>query len=151
MVVSDSSALIVLLDLGRMELLSNLFSGVMIPPAVHEEISFRYPVVLPNFITIKAPKDSTLLVLLHRLLDPGESEAIALALEEDRRLIIDERKGRKIAVEQGLKITGLLGVVYLNVREGWLTIDEARLFMGDAREHGYRISQKLVNEMLDLL
>jgi predicted nucleic acid-binding protein len=42
-----------------------------------------------------------------------QSEAIALALELNRALIIDEKKGRKIALHQGIKIIGLLGIVYL--------------------------------------
>jgi uncharacterized protein len=47
-------------------------------------------------------------------LDPGESEAIALALElRPDTLLIDERLGRRLAVRHGLLVTGLLGLVVL--------------------------------------
>ena len=151
MVVSDSSTLIVLLDLERMDLLSNLFAEVMIPPAVYREITFRAFVDLPKFVVRKAPTDTARVALLRRLLDPGESEAIALAIEENRQLVIDERKGRRIAQEQGLEIVGLLGIVYLNVRHGFLEADQARSFLEDAQAHGYRISRKLVDKMLEAL
>jgi len=151
MVVSDSSTLIVLLDLERMDLLSNLFAEVMIPPAVYREITFQALVDLPEFIVRKTPTDTARVTLLRRMLDPGESEAIALASEENRPLIIDERKGRRIAQEQGLEIVGLLGIVHLNVRRGFLEYNQARPFLEDAQAHGYRISRKLVDKMLEAL
>jgi len=151
MIVSDSSTLIVLFDLERMELLSNLFSKIVIPPSVYREITARSRITLPEFITVQAPTDTSLITLMSHLLDAGESEAIALALECEGRLIIDERKGRRIAQEQGLQIIGLLGIVYLNVQQGYITADEAKTFIIDARKHGYRISQKLVNQMMAAL
>ena len=45
-------------------------------------------------------------------LDPGESEAIALAVEMRADfLLIDENLGRATALRLGLSITGLLGVL----------------------------------------
>ena len=82
MIVSDSTALIILFDLERVELLENLFEVVYISPIILEEISVKYPVVLPNFIKIEKLKESTLFNSLKMLLDLGESEAIALAKEK---------------------------------------------------------------------
>lgn len=148
MIVSDSTTLIILLDLDRIDLLSNLFPKIIIPKAVYREITFKSPIKQTNFIEIKQAKESELLNTLNMLLDQGESEAIALALELKLKLIIDEKKGRKIAMNQGIEIIGLLGVIYLNIIKGFLSIAQAEAFLTSAINHGYRINQKLVNDML---
>ena len=107
MVISDSTTLIILFDLGRVELLSNLFSKILIPPTVYKEISTKREIILPGFMEVVCVKENTTLKVLKSLLDEGESEAIALALERKSKLIIDEKKGRKIAMAQGLEIIGL--------------------------------------------
>jgi len=147
MIVSDSTILIILFDLKRLELLSNVFNHIIIPQAVYDEITVKNPIELTSFISVRKVTDTELLNTLTSLLDRGESEAIALALELKKPLIIDEKKGRKIALHQGIKIIGLLGVVYLNIKKGYLTKVEAKDFLDDALEHGYRIFQKLIDEM----
>ena len=62
-------------------------------------------------------------------------------------MIIDEKKGRKIALAQGLEIIGLLGIVYLNIRNGFLSRNEAKQFLDEALHHGYRINSKLIETM----
>ena len=148
MIVSDSTALIVLFDLDRVELLENLFEVVYITPIVLEEISAKYPIVLPSFMKVEALKHDELFNSLKRLLDLGESESIALAKEKNLSLIIDEKRGRKIAKGVDLTVIGLLGVVYLNVKKGFLTKGEANEFLDDAVVHGYRISGKMVDDVL---
>jgi len=148
MIVSDSTTLIILFDMERIELLENLFEVVYIPPIVFDEINVKYPVLLPPFMRIKQVKDMELFDTLKILLDLGESEAIALAKEMDLSIIIDEKRGRKIAKGMGLKVIGLLGVVYLNVKKGFLTKDEAISFLDEAVNQGYRISQQMLKDML---
>ena len=147
MVISDSTTLIILFDLDRMELLSNLFSQILIPEVVYKEISVKHDLVLPEFIEVVSVKENETLKLLKQLLDEGESEAIALALEQKSKLIIDEKKGRKIALAQGLEIIGLLGIVYLNIKREFLSKKEAKIFLDKALQHGYRINSKLISTM----
>ena len=147
MVISDSTTLIILFDLDRMELLSNLFSQILIPEVVYKEISVKHDIVLPEFIEVVSVKENETLKLLKQLLDERESEAIALALEQKSKLIIDEKKGRKIALAQGLEIIGLLGIVYLNIKREFLSKKEAKIFLDKALQHGYRINSKLISTM----
>jgi len=151
MIVSDSTTLIILFDLHRIELLSNLFTKVTIPSAVYDEISAKKTIQLPKFMSVQKPKKSQLLETLKLVLDLGESEAIALALELESKLMIDEKKGRKIAMKQGLEIIGLLGIVYLNIKKGFLEKDEAKGFLDEAINHGYRINQILIDTMFQKL
>lgn len=151
MIVSDSTTLIILFDLKRLELLENLFDEVYISPIILEEISIKIPIILPSFMSVKKLEDKRLFDTLKLLLDLGESEAIALAKEQNLSLIIDEKKGRRIAKDMELKVIGLLGVVYLNVKKKYLTIDEAESFLTEAINHGYRISKKLLKDTLSSL
>lgn len=147
MIVSDSTTLIVLLDLKRTELLSNLFTQIILPKSVYDEVTIKYKNTLPSFMIVKKVEYSERLDTFKLLLDDGESEAIVLALALKIPLIIDEKKGRKIALREGLEIIGLLGIVYLNIKKGYLSVSEARAFVEDALVHGYRISTILIEQM----
>lgn len=150
-VVSDSTTLIILSDLHKLTYLTNIFDEILLPKAVFEEISHKKPPLLSaNFKVVDGVKDETFETLC-RLLDLGESEAIALAKEKNLPLIIDEKKGRKIAQNMGLKIIGLLGVLYINIKKGFLSQEQAEEFLQHAKENGYRISQKLIDEMFENL
>ena len=61
--------------------------------------------------------------LLATTLDPGEAEAIALALEMSADLILmDERDGRSAAERAGLPVTGVLGVLLRAKNEGQIQL-----------------------------
>jgi len=151
MIISDSTTLIVLFDLNRLDLLSNIFAQIIIPDAVYKEISVKSSIILPSFMKVEKVHDSEILEILKNVLDIGESEAIALALERKSPLIIDEKKGRKIALREGIQIIGLLGIMYLNIKKGYMSKKEAKRFLSDAIAHGYRISTKLMEEMFSRL
>lgn len=56
--------------------------------------------------------DGELVKRLQLRLDPGESEAIAIALElAADRILIDERRARRVASEFNLRPLGLLGIL----------------------------------------
>jgi uncharacterized protein len=114
-IVSDTSPHSLLLRLGLECVLEQLFEAVLIPPRVMSELSHRkspdevrsFAVSPPAWVTIRAPA----FPVVHPKLDPGESEAIALAVELKSLLLIDETNGRKFALESGLEIVGAIGIL----------------------------------------
>jgi hypothetical protein len=59
-----------------------------------------------------AAQDQADVAVLREQLDAGEAEAIVVAAElHAALLLVDERLGRRIAMERGLEVTGLLGVL----------------------------------------
>jgi predicted nucleic acid-binding protein len=118
-VVSDTSPLLNLARIGRLDILEQLYKQVLIPSAVHEEL-LRFNTSLPAkvspasfpWILAADAHDRARVSALRRDVDPGEAEAIVLASERHADLLlIDERRGRKIALAAGIKVTGLLGVI----------------------------------------
>jgi len=92
-------------------------------------------------------RDEHLKRILQLLLDEGEAEAIALALEANASLLLlDDREARLQAKRLGLRVTGTLGIL-LRARKLGL-IEGLREELNKLRETGFRISKSLEEEIL---
>ena len=110
-VVSDTSPLTALLTVGELEILLKLFAEVVIPEAVRDEL-LRSHLHLPTWLRVESVKDRGRTSRYSQTVDAGEAEAIELAKElHADRLLIDERKGRRLAIQEGIAVIGLLGVL----------------------------------------
>ena len=119
-VVSDTSAITALIQIDRVELLFEIFEGVVIPEAVAEELAVSH-LALPPWIRTMCVRDPQSAAELRNQLDAGESEAIALAVELGADfLLIDEKLGRAAAKRAGLTTIGILGVASVAKRMGLL-------------------------------
>ncbi len=124
-VVSDTSPIRALVHLGHIQVLHELFNDVLIPPAVVSELerprSRLTPVRLSElpFLCVQSPRNRSVVNELQATLGPGESEAIALALEvKAEALLIDESAGRATALQHGLRPVGALGVLLQAKQQG---------------------------------
>ena len=84
-------------------------------------------------------------------IDDGEIEAITLALELKSMLIIDEKKGRKIALKQNLKIVGILGILIQNHRLKFINLEDVKYYFTLFKNNGLRINQTLENQFFTML
>jgi len=113
LVVSDTSPLTALLQIGRDSLLTILFGRVLVPSAVNDEL-LRFHASLPEYLEIQAIYDHGAADALSRNLDRGEAEAIVLAEEcHADYLLMDEKLGRSVAQSRGLRVIGLLGILVI--------------------------------------
>lgn len=75
--------------------------------------------------------------------------AIVLGMELNAaRLIVDERKGRKKAIQSGIKVIGLLGILLASKKQG--AIAEVKPLLDALIRHGFWIRNQLYAELLKL-
>ncbi len=144
LVIADTSCLIVLSKIGRLHLLKDIFSKISITKEVYQEFSDA----LPEWIQVEEIKDSERQRILELDLDKGEASSIALGLEhEESLLLIDEKKGRRIAKDLGLKVTGTLGVLIQAKINGQL--DSLKDEIDKLKKVEFRMSEGLVQKILE--
>ncbi len=146
-VVSDTSPITALTTIGRIELLRELFTEVFVPAAVHIEL-LRSHSSLPDWLQTRHVSTQAAVTRFAKIVDTGEAEAIVLAKEMDAdRLLIDERKGRRLAQSEGIQVIGLVGVVLLAKRKG--LIPNAREVIDRLiNEAGVYLDPKLIDSAL---
>ena len=144
-IVSDTSCLILLEKIGELELLHSVFGEIVITNNVASE----YRLALPEWIVVKNPSNQTFQRILHANIDIGEASAIALALElTDCLLIIDDAKGRNLARELGIALTGTLGVFLEAKRNG--LIDEVGPMLIKIQATDFRLSSQVISKTLKI-
>lgn len=82
------------------------------------------------------------------LLDIGEAEALSIARELGAIALIDGQRGRKVAVNRGVAVTGTAGVLVMAKRRG--EIRAVKPLLEEMAMRCYRFSEKLVSDVLDI-
>ena len=124
-IVSDTSAITNLLQIGLLNILPQLYGEVLIPQSVYDELSAiptqEAALSDQQWLIIHADVDTDYVNYLLGDLDLGEAQAIALAVELSADyIIIDERVGRTIAKRENLDVIGLLGLLIRAKQEGYI-------------------------------
>lgn len=156
-VVSDTSPLSNLYVIGQLQLLPRLYGRVIVPRAVMDELleleaqgHDLSELKHAEWLEVCAVPDSVDGTDLFYVLDRGEAEAIMLSqsLSADW-LLMDEAKGRAIAKDNGLRVIGLLGVLLLAKRTGYVdsVSDMLHALVTKAR---FRVSQQLIDHVIEL-
>lgn len=109
-VISDTSCLIALSRIDKLDILHHIFSNII----TTRDVQLEFGEALPVWIKIRKVNDESRFEEIKQNLDVGEASAISLALEtENAVLVIDEKKGRKIARELNIEIIGTLRILLL--------------------------------------
>lgn len=157
-VVSNTSPVSNLAVIGRLGVLRVQFGGILIPEAVRFELARlehaggRRAIeraCADGWIRVEKLANRDLADALSLLLDAGESEAIAMALERRSEvLVMDESAGRAMARTLGVTITGTLGVLLKELRAGKL-ISMAEEMDRLVNEAGFFLSPKVRRTFLE--
>ena len=156
-VVSDTTPIISLLKMNRLQLLHCLFGRVYIPFAVFEELTgnpkYQEEVSVlreSDFIQVEEVANTgDVQTIKNDGLDIGESEAIVLAKQLSADiLLMDEAKGRIVASRHGLQIMGTVGILLQAFKDGFLSYHEAVDCVFSLRRNHRRISENLLMDLM---
>jgi predicted nucleic acid-binding protein len=153
-VISNTTPILSLLKIDRLNLLRDLYGTVMIPQAVYREIEAgkdtAFYVDLTKITWIKIEqihKNSTSIYFFD--LDAGEAETLILAHEQHADLVIlDETIGRMYAKWMGLNLTGTIGILLKAKAIG--LVEKIAPLLEELKEKGSWLGPALVANTLKL-
>ena len=153
-VVSNSTPLIHLSAMGRLDLLPQLFGEIVIADEVYEEVVLKgadqpgaSEVQSATWIKRRAINNKLACAILQNSLGAGESATIVLALELDADLtILDDRPARIQAQARSIKITGTVGILLMAAERDLVHFQQA---LDALLATGFRLSaaeyQRVIN------
>jgi predicted nucleic acid-binding protein len=152
--VLDSSALITLARIGRLDLLRQLARAVHIPEAVYEEVVLAgqgrhgsVEVAQAQWISRHQVQDQAAVVPLRARVGKGGAEAIVLARElQADVLILDDATARRVAEAEGRTVVGLLGLLLHAKLRG--LVGAVRPILDDMVAAGFFLDDSLYRSIL---
>jgi uncharacterized protein len=154
--VSNTTPIISLSSIGKIEILKAIFQEIIIPQAVYDEIKakkgYGYWEVDSSFIKIAIIQKQKYNEIPLELLDIGEAQTIMLSKEINAdNTLIDEQLGYTIAKESGLNVIRTLSVLLKAKEENIISkvkplIDEMMLKGRWYSPHVYDAFLKKANE-----
>lgn len=157
-IIADASPLIVLAQVDSLWLLHKLFSKVLLPPAVHDELEIaqRRPgyqalerSLAEGWLSLTAVPETEGVAMPSLPTGAGERQAILLAVQRSCRfLLIDDRGGRLAAQKLGIPVVGTAGVLLLAKERG--LIPSVGQLLDQLAAKNLRLSPGLRNQLLKL-
>lgn len=151
-VVLDTSCVIILSQIEKMDILRTLFSEIFVPEAVFTEFMVKASNTederrFKKIIKTAKVKDYFAVMTLQADLGKGESECIVLAKEMNADFVVlDDKDARKIAEFLGLNVIGTLGMLVMAYKKG--KIENVKSIIDKMREKNFWIDDKLYQKIL---
>lgn len=126
-IIVNSTPLIGLCKIDRLDILHEMYGSITIPQAVFEEVTkkndaVRMRITNAEWIHIESIHETSSKQMYRAKLHDGEVEVMILAQEYDGEhlVIIDDGAARKTAEFLGLNITGTIGVLIKAKNAGYI-------------------------------
>jgi predicted nucleic acid-binding protein len=152
-VVADTTPLNYLILIDEIDLLRVLFGQVLLPRAAFQELQHartpakvrEWMVRSPDWLEVRTVASSPYPLLAS--LDPGEREAIQLALELGiGTILMDEAEGRHLAESLHLQVRGTLGILERAANLGKLDL---RAALDKLQQTNFRLSPSILAAFLE--
>ncbi|MCX7048739.1 MAG: DUF3368 domain-containing protein [Candidatus Sumerlaeota bacterium] len=142
--ITNSTCLIALERIDRLDILKLSFAQIIIPPQVQVECGIQ-----EKWLEVRPVKDNNLLRALCGRVDDGEAAAIALAAEMPNSVIIlDDLKARICGEQMGLPVLGTVGLLLRAKRLGIIT--KVMPVIDDLIKVEFRLSKSLYEKAIQL-
>lgn len=160
MIVSNSTSLIYLAKLNKLNLLKKLFKKVLIPKAVYDEVVLVGK--KKNYVDAKlvenAINDGWIVVKQTKILeflsnvgiDKGELESISLAKNLKMNILLDQTHARYASELVDLKPRGTIFVLLLALSKKYISYDEYLNSLEQLINHGFRMSEEVYLEAVKM-
>ncbi len=153
-VVVNTTPLIALSHVGKLDLLKQLYGEIMIPEAVYKELSVKEDSICKKtvdrslaWIKVCSISNQMAKAMYKTQLHDGEVEVMILSKEIAADVvIIDDATAKKHARYLNLPVTGTLGVLIKSKQAGY--IDEVKPLLHLMIEKGIYISQSVMEMCL---
>jgi len=151
--IADSSALVALSICDSLDLLNTLFGEVKVPQAVYDEVSVSHKPeaqALNKYLSDKIEYVNTdNYVYLDAYADAGETEAMLLYKQINADwLLIDDKRGKKIAIVNKIRTIGSLGVLLSAKKRGLIKKVKPKLDL--LAKSDLYLSDSLIKTILEL-
>ena len=154
-VISNASPLIGLCRINRLHLLRDLWSNILIPEAVYQEVVVHgsgrpgaqsVANACRDWIQVRTVSNRCEVEALQAILDDGEAEAIALGQElQANLLLLDNREPRLFAKKVGLPVMGTVGILRFAWQKGLLGSPGDEL--SELQRKGFWIDDALIEQI----
>jgi predicted nucleic acid-binding protein len=154
-VISNTSPLLYLHQVGQLEILPKLYGEIMTPVAVEQEllVGKQQGINVPNIPDLDWLEVHTIAseTNIPNVIDLGRGEAEVIALGftyPNSLLILDDQLGRKIVAFYQLRYTGTLGILIKAKQAGHLT--KIAPVISKLQEQGMWLTESVVQTVLKL-
>lgn len=147
-VIVNSTPLIVLCKIGKLDILKKLYGEIVIPQAVFSEVTAKKDSACrqireKEWIHVEQITDQSDKKMYRAKLHDGEVEVMILAQEMPKAdlVIIDDNAAKKTAKYLGLTVTGTIGIL-LRAKEAGI-IENVSPVILEMKQRGFYISAEL--------
>lgn len=153
LIICDASPLILLAKIEALDLLPLAAPRLLIPRAVWNEVVIQRTMrpeveqIRQRFADAVVEADQALAAAYALQVDSGEAEALALAAQHPQGvLLMDDARGRRLALASGFRVFGTLGLIVRAKRSG--QISEASPYLNRLKQHGLFVTPALIAQVL---
>lgn len=154
-VVVNSTPLLVLGNIGQLDILRRMYGNIVIPEAVYREVTEKDDaasqalLAAKDWIEVQTIRNPDEYALYRARLHAGEVETMILAQQEPAAdiVVLDDNAARKTAEFLGLNVTSTIGILVKAKQSG--IIQQVKPLLNEMMQNGFFISERLLWMILE--